>query len=48
MAANRRQPKTLLYPMDALVPEGADAIDAALVPFDAELVENGAERPEPV
>ena len=48
MAANRLQSETLLYPMDALVLTAAEAIDATLVSFDAELIEHGAERPEDV
>lgn len=48
MAANRLQSETLLYPMDALVLAAADAVDATLVSFDAELVEHGAELPENV
>lgn len=48
MAANQLQAETLLYPMDALVLAAADAIDATLVSFDAELVEHGAERPKDV
>lgn len=39
MEANRMQSETLLYPMDALVLAVAAAVDATLVPFDAELVE---------
>ena len=46
IAANQLQSETLLYPMDALILAAADAIDATLVSFDAELVEHGAERPE--
>lgn len=46
MAANRLQSETLLYPMDALVLAAAEAIDATLVSFDAELTEHGAESPE--
>jgi predicted nucleic acid-binding protein len=45
MAANRLQSETLLYPMDALVLTAAEAIDATLVSFDAELIEHGAEHP---
>lgn len=48
MAANRRQSESLLYPMDAMVLAAADAIDATLVSFDSELVEQGAERPRDV
>jgi len=48
MAANRRQSETLLYPMDALILAAADAVDATLVSFDAELVKQGAEHPENV
>ena len=46
--ANQRQSETLLYPMDALMLVGADAIDAALVSFDTELVEHGAKLPKHV
>lgn len=48
MEANRLQSETLLYPMDALVLAAADAVDASLVTFDAELVEHGAEHPKDV
>lgn len=48
MTANRLQSETLLYPMDALVLTAADAIDAALVSFDNELIEHGAEHPTDV
>ncbi|PHQ40451.1 VapC toxin family PIN domain ribonuclease [Halorubrum persicum] len=46
MAANRLQSETLLYPMDAMILSAADAADATLVSFDAELVEHGAELPQ--
>ena len=45
MAANRLQSETLLYPMDALVLAVAEANDAILVSFDAELVDHGATLP---
>ncbi|QCS43861.1 PIN domain-containing protein [Natrinema versiforme] len=45
VAANQLQNETLLYPMDALILAAADAIDATLVSFDAELREHGAKRP---
>lgn len=48
MAANRLQSESLLYPMDALVLAAANAVDATLVTFDAELVDHGAELPENV
>jgi predicted nucleic acid-binding protein len=48
IAANKLQSETLLYPMDALVLSAADAIDATLVSFDAELVEHGAKQPQDV
>lgn len=48
VAANRLQSDTLLYPMDALVLAAADAVDATLVSFDAELVEHGAKLPQNV
>ena len=48
MAANRLQSETLLYPMDALLLGAAEAVDATLVSFDSELVEQGAMRPERV
>lgn len=48
MAANQLQSETLLYPMDALVLAAAEAIDATLVSFDAEMVEHGAELPSDV
>ena len=46
MAANRLQSNTLLYPMDAMILSAADAADAALVSFDSELVDHGAELPQ--
>ncbi|MFO8113798.1 MAG: hypothetical protein R6U01_00335 [Halorubrum sp.] len=46
MAANCLQSETLLYPMDAMILSAADAADAALVSFDSELVEHGAELPQ--
>ncbi|OLZ40088.1 twitching motility protein PilT [Natrinema saccharevitans] len=45
VAANQLQNETLLYPMDALTLAAADAVDATLVSFDAELREYGAKRP---
>jgi len=48
VAANRLQSETLLYPMDALVLAAADAVDATLVSFDAELVDQGAKLPSDV
>lgn len=48
MTANRLQSETLLYPMDALVLAAANAVDATLVTFDAELVDHGAELPSNV
>jgi len=48
IAANKLHSETLLYPMDALVLSAADAIDATLVSFDAELVEHGAKQPQDV
>ncbi|WP_121820526.1 type II toxin-antitoxin system VapC family toxin [Halostella salina] len=48
MEANRLQSEMLLYPMDALVLAAADAVDATLVSFDAELVDHGAEHPKDV
>lgn len=48
VAANRRQSRTLLYPMDTLILAAADAVDATLVSFDGELVENGAEHPDTI
>lgn len=48
MAANQRQAETFLYPMDALVLVAAEAVDATLVTFDAELVDHGAVLPENV
>lgn len=48
MAANQLQGETLLYPMDALVLAAADAVDATLVSFDAELVDTGAVHPTDV
>ena len=48
MAANRLQSETLLYPMDALVLAVAEANDAMLVSFDAELVDHGAMLPSEV
>jgi predicted nucleic acid-binding protein len=48
VAANRRQSRTLLYPMDALVLTAAEAIGAMLVTFDTELFEHGGEHPKDV
>jgi predicted nucleic acid-binding protein len=48
IAANQLQSETLLYPMDALILMAADAIDATLVSFDAELIEHGAQHPDHV
>jgi predicted nucleic acid-binding protein len=48
MAANQLQSETLLYPMDTLILTAADAIDATLVSFDTELIENGAKHPRDV
>lgn len=48
MAANRLQSESLLYPMDALVLAAADAVDATLVSFDAELLDHGATQPDDV
>ena len=48
MAANRLQFETLLYPMDAFVLAVAEANDAMLVSFDAELVDHGATLPSDV
>jgi len=46
MAANRLQSETLLYPMDAMILTAADAADATLASFDAELIEQGAHPPK--
>jgi predicted nucleic acid-binding protein len=46
VAANRLQRETYLYPMDALILAAADAADATLLSFDAELREHGAKPPE--
>ncbi|MDV7348497.1 PIN domain-containing protein [Halorubrum distributum] len=43
--ANEIQGETLLYPMDAMILSAADAVDAELVTFDAELREYGAKTP---
>ena len=48
LAANRLQRETYLYPMDALILAAAEATDATLVSFDAELREHGAKSPETV
>lgn len=48
VSANRLQSETLLYPMGALVLAAANAVDAALVTFDGELVDHGAELPADV
>ena len=48
LAANRLQRETYLYPMDALILAAAEAADATLVSFDAELREHGAKSPETV
>jgi predicted nucleic acid-binding protein len=48
MAANQLQAETPLYPMDALILVVADEIDATLVTFDGELVDNGAALPSDV
>ena len=45
VAANRLQRETYLYPMDALILAAADATDATLLTFDAELREHGAKSP---
>lgn len=44
--ANRLQDETLLYPMDALVLSAAEAAEATLVSFDAELRDHGAQLPQ--
>lgn len=46
MSANRLQRDTLLYPMDALIRTAAEAVDAPLVTFDGELLDNGGTLPE--
>jgi len=46
--ANQLQNQTLLYPMDALVLAAAEAVDATLVTFDAELREHGSKHPEEI
>jgi len=48
VAANRLQRETYLYPMDALILATADAADATLLSFDAELREHGAKSPEEI
>lgn len=48
VAANRLQRETYLYPMDALILAAAEASDAMLVSFDAELREHGARSPEEI
>lgn len=48
VAANRLQREMLFYPMDALILAAAEATDATLVTFDAELIENGAVSPEEI
>ena len=48
LAANRLQRETYLYPMDALVLAAAEAADATLISFDAELQEHGAKSPEDI
>lgn len=48
VAANRLQRETYLYPMDALILAAADAADATLLSFDAELREHGAKSPEEI
>lgn len=48
LAANPLQRETYLYPMDALILAAAEAADATLVSFDAELREHGAKPPETV
>jgi len=48
MAANRLQSETLLYPLDALVLAIAEANDATLASFDAELVDHGAVLPRDI
>ena len=48
VAANRLQRETYLYPMEALILAAADAADATLVSFDAELREHGAKSPDEI
>lgn len=48
MGANRLQRETLLYPMDALILVAAEAIDASLITFDGELLDNGGVLPSEV
>lgn len=48
LAANRLQQDTLLYPLDCLVLAAANDVDARLVTFDAELLDNGASSPDDV
>jgi predicted nucleic acid-binding protein len=48
MAANRRQSEDLLYPMDALILAAAESVDATLISFDKELLDNGATHPQDV
>lgn len=48
VAANRLQRETYLYPMDALILAAAEASDATLVSFDAELQEHGAKSPDEI
>lgn len=44
--ANLIQQETLLYPLDALILAAADAQDATVASFDAELLDSGAVHPE--
>ena len=48
VSANRFQRETYLYPMDALILAAADAANATLVSFDAELREHGAKPPREI
>ena len=46
MEANKKQSESLLYPLDALILACAEGKDAALVTFDAEILDNGGTHPQ--
>lgn len=48
VTANQRQRETYLYPMDALIFAAVDSVNATLVSFDRELIENGAKPPQEI
>lgn len=48
LATNRLQQETLLNPMDCLIFAAAKDVDAELVTFDAEVLDNGAVSPSEI